>query len=421
MKIAYVVIMYPRISHTFVQNEVWGLRQLGVEVSTISIRAAQSDNILSERDRSDAAHTLNVLPLRPATFLRSHLATIVRHPLAVFATLREALRDAPRGLRSKVWSLFYALEALVVWRHCQDNDIRHVHAHFANVGSDVALLAASFGNRLESSGPRWTWSFTMHGPTEFADTSRFGLAHKATSADAIVCISDFCKSQLMALTPADAWQRMHIVHCGIDAHRFGVSSGREQTKESVDIVCVGRLVGVKAQRLLVESVANLLSDDLHVTLTLVGDGPDRHDLEGLVHGLGIADHVRFAGGVGQDDIVTFYEDADIFCLPSFAEGLPVVLMEAMAAALPVVTTQIAGIPELVRNGESGLVVPPGNVEALTDALRLLATDAGLRARFGENGRRVVEQEFNVEQTSKQLFEVFQDTLASATTPTVGNR
>jgi glycosyltransferase involved in cell wall biosynthesis len=407
VKIAYVVIMYPRISHTFVQNEVWGLRQLGVDVSTISIRTADDGNILSERDRTDAEKTHNILPLKPSTFLRSHVATFLRHPLAVLATAKQAITEAPRSLRAKIWSLFYVLEALVVWQYCRKNDIRHVHAHFANVGSDVALLATSFGNRVDPQGEHWTWSFTMHGPTEFGELSRFGLAHKAASADAVVCISDFCKSQLMALTPATAWSRMHIVHCGIDVDRFRATS-RAPHDSPIGILCVGRLVSVKAQRLLVESVAAVLSDGIEVALTLVGDGPDRRDLEQLVADLGISDSVTFAGGVGQDDILAYYRDADIFCLPSFAEGLPVVLMEAMANALPVVTTQIAGIPELVRNGESGLIVPPGNAEALTDALRLLVTDASMRTQFGQNGRRVVEQEFNVEQTSKQLFEVLQN-------------
>lgn len=412
---AYVVVMYPRVSHTFVQNEVWALRRHGVDVTTFSVRRADSANILSRRDESDAQSTVSILPLSGRTFIQRHILPIARHPVAFFKTAKQAMANAPKGIRAKLWSCFYLMEALAVWSEARAKGIRHLHAHFANVASDVALLAAAFGNRTEDSKRRrsntwgsgegsreWTWSFTMHGPAEFNDVERFNLRYKANSADAIACISEFCKNKMSALANAESASRMQVVHCGIDLDRFPFIE-RTHGTEPLRVLCVGRLVAVKAQNVLIDAVAKLVHEGVDIELILVGDGPMRGELEAQVQALAIMHNVTFTGNVGQDGIRDIYRNVDIFALPSYSEGLPVVLMEAMASGLPVVTTAIAGIPEMVRHGESGLIVQPGDIESLSSAIRTLALDPSLRLAYGANGRKVIEQSFDVDQTSKQLL------------------
>lgn len=406
-KVAYIVVMYPRVSHTFVQNEVWALRDHNVDVTTISIRKPGKDQLLSRRDEFDAAHSINVLPLSWKS-AQNILMTALRHPVALSKTIAEALRKAPKTARAKLWSLFYVTESLVVWNEAKHRDIRHLHAHFANVGSDVAHLASFFGNLVSDTASEWTWSFTMHGPAEFSDVKRFGLKQKAEAANAIACISDFCRSQLMALTPPESWAKMQVVHCGVDLTRFAPvdRTGRSDQGRPVEILSVGRLVPVKAQHLLIEAIARLKADGVNVHLTLVGDGPSRGALQRSVSERQLNDVITFTGNVGQDHIRNLYEAADIFALPSFAEGVPVVLMEAMATGLPVVTTRIAGIPELVEHGESGLVVSPGNLDALLEALRTLLNDDELRHLYGKAGRKAVEEGFDIQATSRQVLSLF---------------
>ena len=409
MKVAYVVSRYPAVSHTFVQREVAALRARGIEVETISVRAGTA---LSDADRAEAATTTTLLPpSRQALVAAGALA--LRHPRAVTRLAREAVASSAGGPRAALWQLFYSVEVLLLWRHLRRRRVDHVHAHFANVAADIARGTARFGALV---GEPVTWSFTMHGPTELADISKFGLVGKARDADAVVCISDFARSQLMALVDETDWRKLVVVHCGVDPERF-TPVDRATTDRPLEIVCVGRLVPEKGQALLVEAVAELTRRGIDARLTLVGDGPSRTTIDAAVTRLGLGDRVRLIGSVGQDEILRHYARADVFCLPSFAEGVPVVLMEAMATELPVVTTRIAGIPELVDDGVSGLLVRPGRVDELTDALARLGGDAELRRQLGTAGRKAVLEQFDVRDAGEQLVTVFSNVAAlSAAAP-----
>jgi colanic acid/amylovoran biosynthesis glycosyltransferase len=392
LRVAYLTSRYPSISHTFIHREIVGLRALGAEAHTFTVRPTQASDALTTEDRAEQADTAALLPPGPLAGARAALLAI-RHPIAALDLVRTAVTGRrPRSVRRAA----YAVEALVLSAHLRSRHIEHVHAHFANVASDVAALAAQFGRRT---GHPLRWTFTMHGPTEFGHLDWFGVAWKVEQADGVLCISDFCRSQLMALVPASHWDKLRVVHCGVPAERFSVPE-RAGTSGVLRIVCVGRLVPEKAQRLLVEATAELRSRGVDASLVLVGDGPDRADLESSVHDHGIAPHVRFTGAVGQDEILSHYRDADVFCLPSFGEGVPVVLMEAMATGLPVVTTRIAGIPELVEHGVSGHVLPPGRV----DVLAALATDPNARRTMGAAGRAKVLAEFESSDIARRVYD-----------------
>jgi glycosyltransferase involved in cell wall biosynthesis len=397
VRVAYLTSRYPAVSHTFVLREVRALRSEGVQVDTFSVRPGAA---LSAADREEQASTTTLLPPRALDLARAGLLA-VRHPAATAHTLRQARRASAGGLRGALWQLFYVAEALLLAGHLRARRIDHVHAHFANVAADVARLATAF-NR--ATGRSATWSFTMHGPTELADVRGFALDTKAADADLVVCISDYARSQLMALVPEDRWPRLAVVHCGIEPDRF--VPAERPARPTTHVLCVGRLVPEKGQALLVEAVERLAGRGVDVHLTLVGDGPSRDAIAAVA-----GERVTFTGAVGQDQILRHYGDADVFCLPSFAEGVPVVLMEAMATGLPVVTTRITGVPELVEDGVSGVLVPPGRVDRLADAIESLARDPELRRRYGEAGRAVVAAEFDVADSARQLRELFSATSA----------
>lgn len=405
MRIAYLCNRYPAVSLAFILREVRALRRLGVDVQTFAIRRAFPDHLLSAADREEYARTFAVLPPDLGGLARAHLTAAGLHPLRYLGTLGLALRLRPRGLRGAVWQVFYFAEAMVIWRECARRGITHIHAQFANVATDVALLASHFGGGGDGD---WSWSFTLHGPVEFYDISQSRLPEKLRRARFVACISDFARSQAMAFLDPEQWHKLHVVHCGVDPDVFrpALPPGGSVRDGELHVLNVGRLIDLKGQALLLEALVAVRERGVRARLTIVGDGPTRPALEALAARLGISAHVTFAGAVGQDEIARFYADADIFCLPSFAEGIPVVLMEAMAMEIPVIATRIAGIPELVGDGLSGLVVAPGRSDRIAEALQTLAEDADLRRAMGEAGRAKVIAEFDVARSAGQLRELF---------------
>jgi len=403
-RIAYLTSAYPAVSHTFIAREVEALRRRGTDVCTMSIRRAPPGQLLTEADRNAAAETFSILPVASSRLLSAHWRAVQTHPVRYVSTLLLALRLSSGGARAALWQLFYFVEAMILWDECRRRGVSHVHAHFANVASAVAMLAASF-----ASDDGLTWSFTMHGPTEFDDVSRFAIAEKVRSARFVACISDYCRSQLMKLVEPAFWPRLDVVHCGLDfaAIESAPLDDRERSGPSqLTILCVGRLVPDKGQLLLLEAAAELRRRDVDLHLDLVGDGPARPALETAVRRLGLSSSVSLHGSLGQDQVSALYETADVFCLPSFAEGVPVVLMEAMARALPVVTTRVAGVSELVDDQVSGAIVSAGRVDLLVQALEQLELDPGRRARWGRAGRRKVQRYYDVNESARRLAELF---------------
>ena len=397
MRIAYLASRYPAVSHTFIQREIAGLRDQGVTIDTFAIRRAQPDEVLSRADEAEARATYALLPVRITHLLRAHLRALVRHPRGYNATLREALRLAPASARGVLWQVFYFGESVLLWDRCRRRGATHVHAHFANVASDVALLATFLG-REAGEGPR-SWSLTMHGSTEFYDVPGYRLAEKARTAAFVACVSDFTRSQMMLFVEEEHWPKLALVRCGVDPERFRAvaapSDAAGRDGGPVRVLTVGRLVGGKGFALLLDAVHALVERGLDVALTVVGDGPSREHLHAQAARLGLGDRIEWVGALGQDEIRAAYARADVFCLPSFAEGVPVVLMEAMAMEVAVVATRIAGIPELIEDGASGLLVTPARADELADAIGRLVDDPALRARVGAAGRRAVVDGYDV--------------------------
>jgi glycosyltransferase involved in cell wall biosynthesis len=398
-EIAYVVGRYPAVSHTFVQREVRALRRRGVSVATFSIHRAPPSEVLSAADREEFDRTYAVLPVEARDHLAAHLRAFGRSPSRYLGTLGRAL-GLSKGLRGRLWGAFYFCEAVVVWDQCRRRGISRLHVHFANQASDAAELACRLG------GPGWSWSMTVHGPVEFFDVTRFRLADKVRDARFVACISDYCRTQVMGLVEPEHWDKLRLVHCGVDLEAYDPGLRLASGSGPVRVLTVGRMIGLKGMRLLVAAIAELAARGLDVEATMVGDGPERAALERLARDLGADARIRFPGYVGQDDLRQLFADADVFCLPSFAEGVPVVLMEAMAMEVPVVTTRITGIPELVDDGESGLLVVPGREDELVHALERLVRDPELRRAMGRAGRAKVLAEFDVDASAAALAAAF---------------
>ena len=242
----------------------------------------------------------------------------------------------------------------------------------------------------------------MHGCVEFWDVDRFNLSRKTAAASLVLCISEFTRAQLMALTEPEYWSKLEVVHCGVDLDLYPYRTRDQRDGRTVEILAVGRLSPEKGHLVLLDALAQLHQEGLRVQLTLVGDGPLQPELVAFAAENGIDDLVTFAGSVGQDDMPSYFERADIFCQPSFNEGIPVVLMEAMASGLPVVSSDVGAIAELVADEESGLLVSPARSAFLAQALRRLAESPDLRTAMGARGREIVERDFDAAALARRI-------------------
>lgn len=402
MKIGYVLNQYPTVSATFILGEVRALRALGAGVTTFSMWPTSPSDRLSAAAEDEAQRTVTIRPVARPAVLRAHARALALAPRAYADTVAVALRLRPPGLRAAVRQLFYFAAAMFVWDRAEREGIRHLHSHFSFLACDVALLASHFGT---AAGEPWSFSFTVHGPDEFYELPTNRMREKARRADMVVCISHFARSQVMGLLDEADWHKVEVVRCGIEPDRFRPAE-RPARDRAARILNVGRLVPVKGQAVLLHAMAPLVARGLDVELTIVGRGPQEDELRRLVEELGLGGRVRLAGAIGQDEIVDYFERADIFAVPSFAEGLPVVIMEALATALPVVSTAIMGIPELVRDGRTGVLVAPGDAGALADGLARLIEDPQERLRLGEAGREAVLAEFDLHASARRLEQLF---------------
>ena len=389
--IAYLTGEYPRATDTFIQREVAALRALGLQVETCSIRRTGAEHLVGAEQISEAATTFYTLAAakKPGRLIGAHVGWIARAPGRYFHALWLAMRTSPGGVKARIYQAIYFAEAGVLAAHLRQIKARHLHNHIASAAGSVAMLAAEMAGI--------PFSFTLHGPDIFYEPHRWRLDVKIKRAAFVACISHYARAQAMNLSRRADWDKLAIVHCGVDPGRYARADGAGK-----QLLFVGRLAAVKGVPLLLEALAHTHSE---AHLTLIGDGPERADLEAEAARLGLSDRVTFAGYKSQDEVALALGEADIFVLPSFAEGVPVVLMEAMATGLPVVATAVGGVTELVQDGVSGVIVPPGDVKALVRALDGLFADPKMGAAMGKNGALKVAAEFDSQREAVKLAEL----------------
>ena len=396
--LAYIVSQYPMLSMIFIIREVLQLRALGFKIDVASINATDRDaKGLTDYEADESAMTYYIKPHGVAGATKAHLLTLFRQPRSYLQGWLQVFKLSKLDLTQFFYNLMYLSEALMVGVWMQEKGQQHLHAHLGSQAATVALYVKKvFG---------MGFSITVHGPDEFYNAPGQYLTEKVIAADFICCISHFARSQLMKLSPYEHWHKLEVARLGVDSSIFSPRPFNP-SPETFEIICVGRLAPAKGQHILVEALHALAQRDYKVRLRIVGDGPDRESLEKQVRQLGITDQVIFEGAVNQDRIRELYVSADIFSIPSFAEGIPIVLMEAMAMEIPCVTTRITGIPELIRNGEDGLLVAPSDAQGLADALERLMTDKQLRKTLGKNGRKRVMDKYDLARNVNRLAEVF---------------
>ncbi len=393
--IAYLTGEYPRATDTFIQREVFGLRDCGIKVLTCSIRKTGAEHIVGDEQRSEARQTFYVLDAakNPLHLGRCHFRALIKSPARYFRGLKLAISTRPAGLKALFYQLFYFAEAVVLADYLQKNGIKHLHNHIAKSSCSVAMLTS------EVSGI--PFSFTLHGPDIFFAPEKWRLDEKIIRARFVACISHYCRSQAMAFSAPEHWSKLHIVHCGVEPERYD----KAPENNGKNLLFVGRLAAVKGLPILFQALDILLKKHPETCLTLIGDGPDRASLEAQAKPLG--DRVKFVGYKSQTEVAQYLNKTDVLVLPSFAEGVPVVLMEAMAARVPVVTTRIAGVPELVEDGVSGVLVAPGDVEGLVGAISGVLSSLPKRKKMGNAGRKKVISQYNVKTESAWLANIFE--------------
>ena len=377
-RVAYLVNQYPHVSHSFIRREIRGLEAHGLEVPRFTLRRAGVE-LVDPADREEATKTRVVLDAGLLGLAGAGAWAALTRPARFVRAAALAWRLGRRSGK-RVRSFAYLAEACLLVRWLSREKVDHLHAHFGTNPVDVAALARVLG------GP--PFSFTLHGPKEFDRPEALSLGEKVARAEFVAAISSFGKSQLSRWCPAADWPKIKVVRCGVDA--AFLDAGPLPIPSAPRMVCVGRLVEQKGQLVLVEAAARLAARGLDFELVLAGDGPMRPQVEAAIAAHGLGGRVRITGWLSNDQVKAEMTAARLFVLPSFAEGLPVVLMEALALGRPVVTTYVAGIPELVKDGVNGWLVPAGDPDALAAALAegLLADDARL-AGMGRAGVEAV--------------------------------
>ncbi len=397
--ITYVVSQYPAISHTFILGEVNGIEAKGIDVSVASIN--QPDRPYEQlTDIEQIAHNNTVFVkstlIKRLPFLL--LGTLISRPKGFFGALFDSLRSGFQYPRTLPHHIAYWLEAMVVADMVKNNGSQHIHAHFSTQGCTVAMLAAKIAGV--------DFSFTVHGPDEFYNVNEQHLEKKFSLAKFIICISDFAKSQVMKYTAFNDWNKLYINNLGVNTQAFTpLPDGKPKTDTPI-LLCVGRLCNAKGQGVLIQAAKELVARNLSFNIHFVGDGPDRESLENFTRDNQLNNKVTFLGKVNHDKVQTLQREANIFVIPSFAEGIPIVLMEAMASGTPCVTTHITGIPELFTDHHDGLLVRPGNHILLADALEKLINDTTLRQKITDNALSTVREKWCIDKSNARLASLF---------------
>ena len=394
--IAYVVPTYPMPSQTFIRREIAALEARGWTVHRFAMR--RFDRELAEpADRVEQGRTEYLLDVGAAGLLRALFGEALGRPRRWLKALSAAVRMGRRSEKGLARHLIYLAEAARLRRRLADRGARHLHAHFGTNAAAVAMLCRLLG------GP--PYSVTIHGPEEFDAPGPLALREKARHAGFVVAISHFTRSQLCRWCATADWPRIHVVRCGLDEVFLATAGVPVPLRPR--LVTVGRLAEQKGQLLLVEAAARLRDRGSDFELVIVGDGSMRDELERAIDRSGLRDRVRITGFLDNHGVRRELEAARALVLPSFAEGLPVVIMEAMALGRPVIATSIAGIPELVEPGESGWLVPAGAVDPLVEAMaEALAADPAELDRMGRAGAARAAEQHDAAAESAKLAALF---------------
>jgi colanic acid/amylovoran biosynthesis glycosyltransferase len=397
LEIAYFINQYPKVSHSFIRREIQALEALDFTVHRFALRSEPSE-LVDSADQSEFSKTRYVLSASPVEFVLGLSSCLIHNPNSFFHTLFKAFKSGLRSERGVLRHIIYFVEACLLTDWLKKTNTQHIHAHFGTNSTMVVMLAHLIG------APGY--SFTVHGPEEFDKPEFIHLGEKILRSRFVVAISSYGRSQLFRWIPTEQWTKVNIVHCGLDA-AFLTVKPEKIPNASRQLVCVGRLCEQKGQLLLLDAFKQLLDEGVKCNLILAGDGPMRAEIESRIASYKLNNAVEITGWVSGDQVKTLLIKSRGMVLPSFAEGLPVVVMEALALRRPVITTYVAGIPELIQPGKNGWLVPPGDVISLKTAMRsLLEASAADLETMGQQGYDAVLSQHDINKETRTLAELF---------------
>ncbi len=397
MHVAYFVNQYPKVSHSFIRREINALEELGVKVSRFALRTDGTESV-DPRDAEELGKTRHVVSAGWLPIVASILMTGILHPLAFIRTAFVALKLGRESSRGTFRQIVCMAEACVLKRWIEACGATHLHAHFGTNSATVAMLCRSLGGV--------PYSVTIHGPEEFDMPRSLSLRRKVRDAAFVVAISSYCRSQIFRWAEPRDWQKVHVVRCALDLTEFKRTEGQGLAGR---LVCVGRLCADKGQLLLVHALHRLVGRGVQVEVVFAGDGPLRGEIERLARVLGLERLIRITGWISGKQVQAELQQARAMVLPSFAEGLPVVIMEAMAAGRPVLSTFVAGIPELVADQDTGWLFPSGDVDQLSCVIEEAVQTDPVRLRvMGQRGRARVEEMHDVRREARHLATLFEN-------------
>ena len=406
MKLAYLMNQHPYASCTFIRREIVELEGLDQLVCRFSIRYPDLA-IKDAADYEEVEKTQFILSQGSVSLLVHLLKTLLTSPGKWLQALGLAIQLGRQSDRGLIVNLIYFMEACLLLHWLRDRKVDHVHSHFATNATTVAMLCHQLG------GP--SYSFTVHGPHEFDKPEAIALREKIARAAFVAAISLFTKSQLLRWCSYKHWPKIHVVHCGVD--KLFLSQPYTPLPINPSFVCVGRISEQKGHLILLEAVSRLAEQGEEFKVTLVGDGPLRSEIETLIYQLKLQDYVEITGWATNAEVQHHILNAQAMIVPSFAEGLPVVVMESLALGRPVLATYIAGMAELVEPGVCGWLVPAGSSEKLAAAMAtVLHTPLETLAAMGQAGAKQVARDHNAALEAAKLKELFENYAASVSLP-----
>jgi colanic acid/amylovoran biosynthesis glycosyltransferase len=392
VRLAYLCNVYPAVSHSFVRREIEAVERMGHVVQRFSLRPPP-DNLRDEADLREQGQTEIVLDGGLFRLLLASLVLCLSRPAKSVSAMSAAWRLSSPGFRSRTRHIAYWLEAAWLVRRFDQLRIEHLHAHFGTNPAAVGAIVTAWG------GP--PFSFTAHGPDEFDAPVQLSLEEKIRASSFVAAISSYGRSQLMRWSMPGQWPKIGVVRCGLSHDFLGLPT-EPVPSASTHFVCVARLSAQKGLPLLISACDRLRSNGERFSLSIIGDGEMREEIEAEITRRNLGAIVQLAGIRTASEIRDYLKESRAFVLPSFAEGLPVVIMEALALSRPVISTAVAGIPELVDQ-TCGWLIPAGSEEALVEAMR-----AALRAspeeltRMGAVGKERVQRMHDADTNAAEL-------------------
>ena len=395
-RIGYLINQYPAVSHTFIRREIFALERLGIEVDRIALKGWDIPLVDSD-DLEERAKTRYVQQDGIFTLLSETSRTAVTRPVRFLKALGSALAMSRNAMRPLPYHLVYLAQACRIQRWLAEAGATHLHAHFGTNPAEIACLVQTLG------GP--SYSFTNHGSNELDGAPWLHFPRKIGQSKFAVAVSSFCRSQILRTLPQEQWDKLKVIHCGLDAGYF--DEDPSPLPQKVSFLCVGRLSPEKGHFLLLDAFAEIYANHPETRLVFAGDGPMRPQIEARIDALGLNKAVEITGWIDAKQVKSELGRTTALVQPSLIEGLPVVIMEAMARKRPVISTFIAGIPELVLPGETGWLVPAGEIIDLAKAMeQVIATDRETLIRMGETGHARARDRHLVDNEAKKLAALF---------------